>query len=166
MKKLGLKLAVIMFVIGLSVPASATSAQATPSVHLVAAAKNEAVNSGTVGSRTSLSVTAYNREYVNAPRYAVNVIGYFSSHTKNSVKLTKLKICYSGAKNSSLWLYPNVVPPSGKNVWSGKHKTIYTGKCQEWTGINKTYSKSAKNELFQVQAYANGSKATFHGFKR
>ncbi|GAA1598539.1 hypothetical protein GCM10009693_08050 [Leucobacter chromiireducens subsp. chromiireducens] len=151
----------------LALCASASPAMAAPLQSATrAAAKDESVNSASVGKRPSQSVTAFTKENYASPRYAVNVIGYFSEHKTNSVKLTKLRICYSGSKSSSLWMSPSVVRPSGKGTWTGGRKTIPTGKCQEWSGINRVYSKSKYNELFRVDAYANGSNLTVHGFKR
>lgn len=96
----------------------------------------------------------------------LTVLGRFTNHTANSVKLASFQICYQSGPQSSIVVSPLTQNASG-NVWGGSSGSwvIRKGYCQDWYP-NKVYYKQSDGEIVRVIARLGGSLALTAGFYR
>jgi len=118
-----------------------------------------------VGSSTQVGVTTgwLDNAY---KQHATRLIGNFTSHTTNSVKMTSLKLCYSAPAGSQVLVSVTGLKDNSTVLWSGAIKQFAAGTCQTWT-VNKTFSKQASGNLVTMTVRgAVSSQRTYTAFKR
>ena len=108
----------------------------------------QAYGSSTVGSSkiTSNSDSVY--DWCGDVSHVLRVIETFSQHEKNSVKLKKLKLCYSGPEGQPEWLVPSIYV-NGKFSKELERRETASSGCRTWT-INREFTAKPGKELFYV----------------
>ncbi|WP_084039382.1 hypothetical protein [Demequina sp. NBRC 110053] len=118
-----------------------------------------------LGSRTS-STISYAGTDNYGDRYAITATANLSSNTSTSVRVSSVKVCYSGARNSSIHVHPWIRNTSRSSIWaaSGYRSFTYTSQavCQTWS-VNKTITKpsNSSHDIFRLTLNIKSAQGTY-----
>lgn len=134
------RLALLLGALALLVPLASAPAA-------VAASKSYATVR--VGSATVIGATDVSTD-LSKRKTAVRAVGYFSKHTKNSVYVSKFKLCFSTQRNSPDWLWPHLyVGGKLKKSWKSEEYAS-SGMCRTYS-LKRTFTAKPNKELFYLQ---------------
>jgi hypothetical protein len=131
------------------------------------------VGTAKIGQLSSVGILTSSLTLTNK-KIVLNTIIGVSSRSAKSVYITSMKVCYSGAANSVIYLYPTATSgggDAGANLWSSPvTPRLVSGTCYTFT-INRNYTTiRSDNEIFEVHhhitAGANERAVAIDGFYR